>query len=581
MAPKGVLGMSDMEDSIEEQLAALRRTFITQLPDRVSALYEAHVTWSKEGSGEILTEYHRLAHSLTGAGATFGCDAISQSARVLERFLKDVSEKGLFSVEVIEEAAKLLGSVRQDADALGGDDSPADSGDDKEGEPTRGIAPDSSSIIISKAKDSSSENPSEDERLIYLLVSQEALDAGLVAQLENFAFRVQAFSAPNFFKLAVANRRPALILADVALADGACAGIEVVAAIQAEQQVPIPTVFCADQSGDFNMRLAAARAGGVVFLPKPLKTESLIDVVDSQVGYEERRPYRVLVVNDHEGQQGHYKSVLEGARMKVQLVADPLFVLQGLAAFMPELILIDMESPTCSGLELAAVIRQQPEYVGVPIIFLSPKLDEGAELDALRIRGDDLLEKPISDAELIDAVKVRTERYRMIRSLMKRDSLTGLLNHSHIIEALEGEVARAARYETCLSFALIDVDFLKRVNDDYGHAAGDSVLRSLSRILQQRLRKADVIGRYGGEEFAVVLPETPLSAAAMVMDRVRRMFERVSYQSGEESFVVTLSCGVASLPKTASAKELHDKADQLLSEAKQAGRNRVKSNLVE
>ncbi len=97
---------------------------------------------------------------------------------------------------------------------------------------------------------------------------------------------------------------------------------------------------------------------------------------------------------------------------------------------------------------------------------------------------------------------------------MSRDSLTGLLNHTHIMESLDHEVARVDRYGAMLSFAMLDIDHFKKINDGYGYAAGDGVIKSLSRLLQQRLRKTDFVGRYGGEEFAVDMPETPLLNAA-------------------------------------------------------------------
>jgi diguanylate cyclase (GGDEF)-like protein len=156
-----------------------------------------------------------------------------------------------------------------------------------------------------------------------------------------------------------------------------------------------------------------------------------------------------------------------------------------------------------------------------------------------------------------------------------RDSLTGLLNHSALKEHLGHEVARARRNKLPLAVAMVDIDFFKHVNDSYGHPVGDKVIRALSRLLQQRLRRADIIGRYGGEEFAVVMPGSTAAAAAAVLDQVRSAFAGIRHYAGHQEFTVTLSAGVAQLDDAANADALLARADEALYQAKHGGRNRV------
>jgi diguanylate cyclase (GGDEF)-like protein len=231
--------------------------------------------------------------------------------------------------------------------------------------------------------------------------------------------------------------------------------------------------------------------------------------------------------------------------------------------------------PECTGLELAQVIRQMETYLSIPIVYLSSETDRDKQLEAVGLGGDDFLEKPIKPSHLVAAVTSRIERYRKLRALMLHDSLTGLFNHTTTKERLAQEIARAKRFNFTFSFALLDLDLFKSVNDTHGHLAGDRVLKSLSQLLMRRLRSLDTVGRYGGEEFAVILPNTSLETAVTVMDEIRMGFEHIHHHSGENEFAVTFSCGVAQFPDCQSVGDLIDTADKALYDAKHQGRNAV------
>jgi diguanylate cyclase (GGDEF)-like protein len=158
---------------------------------------------------------------------------------------------------------------------------------------------------------------------------------------------------------------------------------------------------------------------------------------------------------------------------------------------------------------------------------------------------------------------------------MMRDSLTGLLNHTATKEQIDIEVSRARRNGDTLAVAMLDIDRFKAVNDTYGHLVGDRVINNLARLLQQRLRNTDVIGRYGGEEFAVVLSGANGESAQRVLNDVRVGFAALKQQSGGTEFSVTLSCGIATFPHHDGAAQLTDAADKALYEAKNSGRNKV------
>ena len=144
-----------------------------------------------------------------------------------------------------------------------------------------------------------------------------------------------------------------------------------------------------------------------------------------------------------------------------------------------------------------------------------------------------------------------------------------------ITEILEREIERSHRQNNKLSYVMLDIDNFKQVNDSYGHAAGDIVLKSLARLLKQRLRKTDYIGRYGGEEFAIVMPDTDSATAYKVIDELRATFADLQHNVQGQLIQTTFSAGVACFPDYWSAAELGKQADMSLYQAKQAGRDRI------
>src|SRR5690606_37321874 len=134
------------------------------------------------------------------------------------------------------------------------------------------------------------------------------------------------------------------------------------------------------------------------------------------------------------------------------------------------------------------------------------------------------------------------------------------------------------RLKRPLSFAMVNVDFFKKVNDKHGHAAGDRVLKSLARLLKQRLRGTDIVGRYGGEEFAGIMTDTDAPDASKEIDEIRKVFSRLIHMSDNKEFTVTFSCGIADIRHFPDAKSVSDAADKALHEAKKKGRNQVVIN---
>ena len=290
---------------------------------------------------------------------------------------------------------------------------------------------------------------------------------------------------------------------------------------------------------------------------------------------EDEDPYRVLVVEDSKTASAAIQNILRNNGIETRAIYDPQHVLVELERYQPDLILMDMHMPSCTGVEAARVIRQYPQFLSTPIVYLSGETDIARQIDALRLGGDHFLTKPVNVMILNAIVKTKIDRYRALRHSMACDSLTGLLNHTSSKQRLDSALTKAAAAGTPMAVAMIDIDHFKKVNDTYGHPMGDQIIRALAWLLKQRLRKHDIIGRYGGEEFIVGLVDATPEQSFDVLDRIRIDFGLIRHPFNDTFFQTTFSSGVAHFPAIADREALVKAADEALYAAKRGGRNQV------
>jgi len=188
--------------------------------------------------------------------------------------------------------------------------------------------------------------------------------------------------------------------------------------------------------------------------------------------------------------------------------------------------------------------------------------------DELRKTRRDLKE----NVKLIERLKAELDRYKEMAII---DELTGVFNRRGIMELLKREVARSERFKLPLSIAMVDIDDFKKVNDTFGHVTGDKVLKAVATIMKSVIRKIDMIGRYGGEEFLVIFPNTPGDNAKIAAEKLRREVESHKFKYKDREFKVTISVGVAEYKDGDTVETLIAKADEALYRAKEAGKNRV------
>ncbi|MDY0163306.1 diguanylate cyclase [Desulfobotulus sp.] len=501
----------------------------------------------------ILEQLIHGLHKIAGGAGIFGMPELGKKAKILEIQVKGIRDRMLHSAQCTPPAGELLSAIRsltiQDIHPIIPQEETSD--------PAMNNLP---------PLPASASNP-DPHVLILDANARAAKELGL--SLRNFGYIPRYMQSLFPEREETSEKEPAAVLLAMEGNEGRD-GEEIRSLFQGR-----PPLIAISDSSDFSLRLAAARAGARGFFTRPLDVPKIVDCLEQIIRKEEASPYRVLIVDDDLLLAEHFRLVLEASGMEVHTESQPEKVLDRLSTVRPEILLMDVHMEGCSGPELANIIRMEEEWVGIPILYLSGEKDMNAQIRALESGGDDFITKPVDNAYLAATVSAHVSRARRLSELMAKDSLTGLLKHIRIKEALEVEMSRSNRDGSSLCVIMLDLDHFKRVNDTWGHSVGDRVIKALAHLLTRRLRRSDSIGRYGGEEFMVVLPGCGPEKAAALMDEIRLNLKSIPFQAKGESFTVTCSIGMACSCLGVSAEELLQAADKALYQAKAEGRDRI------
>lgn len=292
----------------------------------------------------------------------------------------------------------------------------------------------------------------------------------------------------------------------------------------------------------------------------------------------------VLITDDSLVVRAVVRAHLETEGHHVVEAEDGLAALELCRKSAPDIILLDIEMPGLDGYQVLAELKGDPELTDVPVVFLTDRTNMEDVLAGLRGGAHDYLKKPFEPAELLarvaSALHVKQlqdqlrDRNADLDRMSRTDVLTGLYNRRHLDDELVRLHNDARRHHDPLCVLLLDIDHFKHVNDTYGHPAGDAVLVAFAQRLRDQLRAGDIAGRWGGEEFLVLLPRTPLDGAIILSERIRRATESTPATAAGQDISVTVSGGCA-LGPGGSVEELLNAADTQLYAAKAAGRNQI------
>lgn len=298
---------------------------------------------------------------------------------------------------------------------------------------------------------------------------------------------------------------------------------------------------------------------------------------------------RVLVIDDSPAIRSALTSTLKtlGMFARIETAPDGFAGYQAMLANKYDVVLCDLHMQKCDGIAFLKLRAANIALHSVPVIVLTGSTDQDSKIQALELGACDYVGKAAAPAELAARITVHVRLKSLHDDLLRKtaelerlcrtDPMTGLCNRRALRDALTSELSRSKRYGNTASFAMIDVDRFKQLNDTYGHQAGDHVLVQLGALLTKRVRKNDILARYGGEEIALLMPETGLHGAGVLCERIRRAIAEEPIEWEGEKIQISVSIGVGSvgLAHTETPEGLIRAADHALYRAKSSGRNRV------
>ena len=373
---------------------------------------------------------------------------------------------------------------------------------------------------------------------------------------------------------ALRDRVPQVLITDIALPGGS--GYDLVRTLRGLPGGDEVAALVVSGRRGFLDKVEAARCGADGYFEKPLDWGALWRRLQQLRERRTQEPATILCVEDDPSQARYLRAVLESAGYSVCLCNDPNEFESALASSRPALVVMDVHLPRVSGFDLVRYLRQDERHAMLPVLFLTVA-PATARMDAERAGGDEVLQKPVSPGLLLAAVRGRIARSRTLKDMLDQDGLTRLLTHTAFLERSRAIHARAmVAAGRRPVWVMIDIDRFKAINDAHGHPVGDRVLVALASFLKRRLRQVDVIGRYGGEEFALLLENIDEGDAVRLVSRLLDEFGRVEHAGGEGAiFRATFSAGVAGLRDGMTLDDWRQAADVALYEAKRAGRSRV------
>ncbi|MDP3505636.1 MAG: response regulator [Myxococcales bacterium] len=529
--------------SIASELAELRRQFAERLPEKLAALEAAIETSRQEGG--LHGEARMLAHRLRGSAGSYGYPGLGEAMGVVEDLLKTTWPNPAGKRFFWEQVDRAMADARVSA---------AQSPDEVMQGP-RPVAGASKAMLVV-------DDDADFLRMVCGLARKLLIDV------------VSARSADEALQRAKTQPLLGAIL-DVHLHEEDSFSLaKSLRATRGNEEIPIAF---SSVDGRISTRVAAIEAGGTKFFDKPISEESFGELVQQFLRLSQDRQGRVVIVDDDHDVAAHYSNCLRGAGFVVEVLHSADELVDTLEEIRPDVLLLDVNLPHVSGIDVCRALRTSERWELLPILIVTAHLEPALRLRAFRAGASDVIGKPVLPEELLARVGVQEERMRLLRDRADKDPLSGLMLRRAFVEALQRPLATCAREKKPLSLVLLDIDHFKKVNDTWGHLAGDRVIAGLGELLRRRFRVEDLRARWGGEEFVLVFPGQGQEFAVQAAQRLLREFSELRFPADDgQPFGATFTAGVAESPADGnSIATLIRSADSHLYAGKREGRNRV------
>ncbi|HTV56772.1 MAG TPA: response regulator, partial [Terriglobia bacterium] len=535
-------GMDDSHVDIDAAIAEARSRFMNVVWDRVAVLEQAGTALLEQKlTVELRRSAGREAHKLAGLLGTIGFAAGSRYACEIEGML--TGEELLVESHALR-LSELIIALRLDLEKT--------------------------PLTATAAQDTSSDQFSlliveNDTELVERIEAEAAARDWCVHSVEDFT------SARNI----ILSDQPDVVLLNPHLSGEASEGLALLEEVSS-RPASIPVIVLTSQD-TFTDRVEVARKGGRGFLPKSSPPRQIVEAASQLASRVRAENARILAVDDDPGILAFLRSLLEPRGLRVGTLEDPLQFWEQLDVFAPDLLLLDLDMPCLSGIELCRVVRNDPRWAEMPILFLT-RHDDPATVDRVFGAGaDDFVPKPIVGPELLTRVFNRLEQSRLRRSIAETDPLTGVFNRAKFSRAIADFLELGRRQTQPLAFALMGLDSLKRINYRHGHTAGDAILQRLGGILREEFRSGDVLGRWNGCEFAVGMYGLSRYDGVQRFNELIKTFRSKGFKERTgEDIPLRLSAAVAEFDEDGSdLQALYTAAETALLEAQKAGGGKV------
>lgn len=307
---------------------------------------------------------------------------------------------------------------------------------------------------------------------------------------------------------------------------------------------------------------------------------------------ENSSPYQILLVDDTPENIDILKAILSREGYNISVALSGEVAIDIVSRSKPDLILMDVMMPGINGFEACEKIKSNESTKDIPVIFVTAKTEADDIVKAFDVGGVDYITKPYQYKEVLIRVKTHLETQALtkrntmliaklqeanaeLEKVSRTDPLTGLSNRRDVNEKIESEIIRADRSKKSFSLLLGDIDHFKTINDTFGHDAGDYILVEVAKLMTQATRRQDVVARWGGEEFLILLPETSLEGSIKVAEDIRKKIEEKELIYDQKKIAITMSFGSCVSEPEMTLNTLVKKADECLYKAKETGRNKV------
>ena len=555
--------MKDLKPLGDDKFERIRELYVESFPEKIQILRQC---WAGLNSAQ---EYHQPlsnlrveVHNIAGSSGSHEFNDIHVLAKKVEhKILEVIDEKTTWTKD--KQATGNL--VQQLVDVLENELLNFNFSDEQEDN-----IPRLDSLQLSHRE------------LVIFIVSHRSVELSLLSNLlESRGFTVIAFSTIERAQAMAQTVAPSIVVLDLGDANQIILNKNTKDAFEAvDNQLPAFVVI--SRRDDVDTRKMAAKFEAEAFFATPINAHNFSSTLDVILESRGTNGCRVLLIDKEKKRISYIEKALIHENIQSRAISIIDSIVDELVNFKPDLILIAYDKDDTYWQDGARIIRLHESHFNMPIVFLVEEECRQAKLDALHAGADDCIYGNELQDEQLQILKQRILRFRRANHLIIMDSLTGALNRDAFLERANEEISLAIRRKESICLAMIDVDHFKQINDENGHVVGDYVLRHISDYLNNRLRRSDVVGRYAGDEFLVLLPDTDLDSAYLVLDMIRKNLVAHNIKVNNADVRVSISLGLIAARPTEplDIETLIVDADKKLYEAKVAGRNMLVAGIT-